>query len=363
MTNVCSTPDDLTRRIRNRVAIALFATLVLAACGGSSDESTPAPEGPTDPPEATAEAAPTVAATTEPSPTPEPTPTAEPAGRATIDDLLAIDEPLSIAHAGGDQEAPHSTFFAYDQAVASGAHVLEMDVLLTADGEVIVQHDDTVDRTTEASGPVSDLTLAEIQALDNAHWFSPQCWPCQDRPVEEYVYRGVRTGDQEPPPGASADDFRVVTLAEMAERYPTFAFDIEIKGDPEAALEVAAALASEIDRLDLTDSVVVVSFDDAALAAFEAAAPDVETSPAVGELTAWLLGGQPLEGHRIVQVPPEFQGTEVLNPAFWEAAELAGVSVWVWPSDAGTQENTEFYAQVISDGADGVIVGRPTQMP
>ena len=79
----------------------------------------------------------------------------------------------ALAHAGGDLAHPHSTMFAYAESVAEGAEVLELDVQLTADGVLVVQHDETVDKTTEATGPVIDLTLDEIQALDNAYWFSP----------------------------------------------------------------------------------------------------------------------------------------------------------------------------------------------
>ena len=60
-----------------------------------------------------------------------------------------------IAHAGGDQDYPHSTIYAYSQSAAAGADILELDVMMTADGALVVQHDDTVDRTTEATGPVA----------------------------------------------------------------------------------------------------------------------------------------------------------------------------------------------------------------
>ncbi|MEI8360387.1 MAG: glycerophosphodiester phosphodiesterase family protein, partial [Deltaproteobacteria bacterium] len=73
---------------------------------------------------------------------------------STVADLLALDRPIVIAHAGGDFEAPHSTLFAYTEAALRGVDVLELDVMLTADRVLVVQHDDTVDRTTEASGPV-----------------------------------------------------------------------------------------------------------------------------------------------------------------------------------------------------------------
>ena len=104
-----------------------------------------------------ATAAPPTTTTTMPLPRPE---------ASTLDGLLALGRPLVIAHAGGDQDHPHSTTYAYSRSAAAGADVLELDVQLTADGVLIVQHDDTVDRTTVTTGPVAELTLAEIQALD-----------------------------------------------------------------------------------------------------------------------------------------------------------------------------------------------------
>ena len=290
-------------------------------------------------------------------------PTPEPPGRPTITELLERPFPLNIAHAGGDLAAPHSTVYAFDQAIEAGAAVLELDVQLTGDGVLVVQHDDTVDKTTEATGPVIDLSLEELQALDNAYWFSPECWPCQDRPVAEYIYRGIRTGEVEPPTGYSPDDFRVPTFREIVERFPLMPLDIEIKGEYPQGFAVARALADEIAELGITENVVVVSFADDVLQAFELMAPDVETSPGTDELTSWFLTDTPLEGsHRVLQVPPAFEGVPVLTPLFWEKVERDGLSVWVWPNDASTQENQAFYQQLIAQGADGVIAGRPNEM-
>lgn len=284
--------------------------------------------------------------------------------RPTIDELLASGDVLNIAHAGGDQEWPHSTFYAFDRAVAAGADVLEIDVQLTGDGILIVHHDDTVDKTTEGTGRVDSYTFGEIAALDAGYWFADGCWPCRDLSEEEYLYRGVRTGDVPPPAGARPDDFRIISFAEFADRYPDQAFDVEIKGVAEAAEATAEALASEIDELDLTDNVVVVSFDDATIEHFRSVAPGVDVSPGIGALSAWLLEGVPLDSaYRIVQVPPMFGDVPVITPEFWAAVDAAGVSVWVWPDDAATQENTAFYQQMIDQGATGIIAGRPTAFP
>lgn len=270
---------------------------------------------------------------------------------------------MQLAHAGGDLEAPHSTRFAFEQAVAAGATALELDVQLTADGALVVQHDDTVDKTTDASGPVADLTLAEIQALDNAYWFSPACWPCQDRPVDEYVYRGVRTGAVAPPDGFSPDDFRVPTFREIAEAFPSLPLDVEIKGSGEAAAATAAALASEIAELGRADSVLVVSFDDEVVDAFHALAPDVEVSPGLQRLTAWFLDGAELDPmFRVLQVPPTQGEIQVVSAELVQRIHGEGRVVWVWADDAATQDTEEFYAQLIELGVDGIIAGRPGEL-
>ena len=282
---------------------------------------------------------------------------------ASIDDLLARDDVLAIAHAGGDQSGPHSTLFAYGQAVAAGVDVLELDVLTTADGVVVVQHDLTVEGTTNSTGVVAELTYAELDALDNAYWFSPACWPCRDLPDADYLWRGVRTGDKEPPVGYVADDFSVATLREVAERFPALPLDIEIKGEGDQAFAVAEALAAELTELGRLDSTVVVSFDDAVVDRFHELAPTVAVSPGLDRLTAWVLAGAELEDHfQIIQIPPFAQGLEVATAERIATAHAQGLEVWVWPDDASTQENEAFYRELIERGADGVIAGRPEQI-
>lgn len=75
-------------------------------------------------------------------------------------------EPVIIAHRGYSSEAPENTLAAFEAALDAGAHVLECDVHLSADGQVIVIHDETVDRTTDGAGAIASLTLAELKRLD-----------------------------------------------------------------------------------------------------------------------------------------------------------------------------------------------------
>ena len=289
---------------------------------------------------------------------------------STLDGLLALGRPLVIAHAGGDQDHPHSTLYAYAQSVAAGADVLELDVQLTADGALIVQHDDTVDRTTGTTGPVAGLTLAEIQALDSAHWFVPGLWGDRSRPAAEYVFRGVRTGAVEPPPGFTAEDFRVATFREVAERFPHHVLDVEIKiqrspdGEEDSRSGIAAAevLAAEIAELGREDSVIVACFDDGVLAAFQELAPGVATSPGSDEMVAWWLAGEELDPrYRVLQVPFTYGGIEVVEPDLVDRVHAEGRHVWVWLSGTDVLEERGFYADLLSRGVDGLLAGRPAE--
>jgi glycerophosphoryl diester phosphodiesterase len=373
------------------------ATIVAASC--SSDTDTTSADTSTADTEASTAAPDTVPAASAPTPTtvppdttaaPTTTPattapattsaTTAPAPRAldgvtppeagTVAELLALDRPIVIAHAGGDFEWPHSTMYAFTQAALAGADVLELDLMLTADDVLVVHHDDTVDRTTESTGAVRDLTYAELAALDNAHWFVPGAWSDRSRADDEYVLRGVRTGERPPPPGYGPDDFRVETFRSVAEAFPDHVLDAEIKvqrtaaGEPdlERAFRAARVLADEIGQLGRNDSVIVVSFDAAVIAAFHAAAPEVATSPALDTLVAWYAGG-PVEfapTDVVFQVPPFYQGVEVLTPDVVARAQQEGFEVWVWMDDTSTQEEADFYLLLLDRGVDGLLVSRPT---
>ena len=309
------------------------------------------------------------------TPTTEPPPTTTtivvpPPEASTVAELVALDRPLVIAHAGGDQDYPHSTIYAYTQSALAGADILELDVQLTADGVLIVQHDDTVDRTTEASGPVAELTLAEIQALDNAHWFVAGFWGDRTRPDSEYEFRGVRTGAVDPPPGFEADDFRVATFREVGERFPHHVLDVEIKlqrgadgeEDPATGIAAAEVLAAEIAELGREDSVIVACFNDEVLAAFSRLAPSVAATPGEAALVGWFLAGEALDPDlAVVQVPFTYGGLEVVTPDTVARVHGEGREVWVWLSGTDVVETREFYSELFALGVDGVIAGRPAE--
>jgi glycerophosphoryl diester phosphodiesterase len=273
--------------------------------------------------------------------------------------------PLNIAHQGGEIEAPSNTLFALKTARDKGADVLEIDVHATADGEIVVLHDATVDRTTDGSGRVDAMTLEQIKALDAAHWFVPGCGTCHGRPDADYAYRGYATGERRLPGRLrrrfSPNDFRIPTLREVLQTFPDALINIEIKATAPETAPYEEALAALLDEFGRTDDTIVVSFLDHATERFKLHAPLVST--AVGTAQAalfWASAQGPLPGapnprHHALQVPIELNGITVVTPDFVRRAHANGLAVHVWTiNDRATME------WLLDIGVDGVMTDRPT---
>ena len=336
-----------------RVA-ATAVVLLLAACARAGS-ATPSASGPATSGTATSEP-------TTPAPTTEPTPTIAPATAparpATVDDLLHLGRPIVLAHTGGEDQFPASTMFAFGESMKANVDALDLNVQLSRDGVLVVHHDDDVDGATNGHGKVADLDYADLRALDDAYWFTAEC-VCKDQPQSAYLYRGIRTGQRPPPPGYTADDFAIPTLRELVARYPTVPLNIEVKGEGAPAVAAARELLAELTELGRLDATVVSSFDDTVMDAVRQMAPTVETSPGLGASSAWVLSNMPLpSGQRILQLPPRYQGVEVLTPDVIARSHAAGYVIWVWPDDRSL-ENVDGYAGLLAEGMDGLNINFP----
>ena len=269
--------------------------------------------------------------------------------------------PLNIAHQGGEAEAPSSTLYALEIAVAGGADALELDVHATADGHLVVLHDPTVDRTTNGSGAVDSLTLAELRALDAAHWFVPGEGVVAGRGDADYVWRGVAIGEAPPPRGFTAADFTIPTLADVFERFPATLINVDIKQTVPVTRPYEQALADLIAAYDREDSTMVASFSDEALLTFRRAAAGVATSASPAEvLTFWTAvqgGAAPAEDvpYEAFQVPLTYEGVTVVDAAFVALAHDCGVAVHVW-----TIDDAPTMTALLDMGVDGVVTNRPS---
>lgn len=339
--------------MRRAAALALTA-LLIASCSDSAGPAT------TEGGSAGSTAAPTTAA---PSTTAAATTTTQPPRTypGTIDELLAIGRPIVLAHTAGEDEFPASTLYAFGESVKAGVDMLDLNLNITSDGELLVQHDETVDRNTDGTGAVVDMTFAEIQQLDGAYWFTEDCGACTDQPEDDYLYRGIRTGEVAPPPGYTADDFALPSLRQLVERFPDIPLNIEIKGSGDIAKRTADELAKQLVELGRAEASVVASFDDEIVSYFHSIAPDVEVSPGLNVLTAYVLERTPIpDGMRILQLPPEYSGLQVITGQLVADTKASGYPIWVWPNER-SQENLQSYRDFLSQGIEGLNINFPAQ--
>jgi glycerophosphoryl diester phosphodiesterase len=251
---------------------------------------------------------------------------------------------LNYAHQGGAKEGPSSTIAAMRAALDAGADALELDVHATVDGELVVCHDETVDRTTEGTGRIADLTLAELQQLDNAYWWSPG--RVVDHEVGPWPRRGQGIG--------------IATLREVLERFPGVLLNLDIKETAPAVPGYEQALASLLREYGRADDVMVASFHDVATERFSALAPEIGTSGGTGAVAEFFFAVRegrdpPATRHVALQVPPTYEDTVIVDSQFVAAAHEMGLAVHVWTIDEADEMQ-----RLISLGVDGIVTDRPS---
>ena len=260
---------------------------------------------------------------------------------------------IAYAHQGGAWESPSSTLHTIEQALAAGATGIELDVHATADGELVVCHDATVDRTTDASGTIASFTLAELRGLDFSYWWVPGADVTPGRPAAEYPFRGRAPADT---------SFGIATLREVLERFPGVVLNLDIKQTAPVVPAYEEALALLLAEFGRVDDVIVASFLDSATDAFRRCAPAVPTSAGTAATAeAWrAVQG----GHEMPDIPavayqvPERQGDlVVVDERFVEAAHRSGKAVHVW-----TVNDTESMERLLGLGVDGIISDVPTTL-
>lgn len=276
--------------------------------------------------------------------------------------------PLNIAHQGGEDEFPSNTMYAFRRALTVGADMLELDVGVTRDGQVVVMHDTTLDRTTNGRGTIASRTLAQVRRLDAAYWFSGGARAYDHgRARSAYRLRGIATGKRRPPAGFARSDFRVPTLREVLRAFPRTPINIEIKGrtKQEAVAEYvrnAEALARTLKGVARKD-LIVVSFKQEAVDRFHALRPAISVAPGIGGSSDYLLGGRsPGPGVVAFQLPITFvlngSRLEVTNAERVAQAHRDGYAWQVWFGD-DDPDAPATWRKLIAWKVDGVMTARP----
>ena len=223
---------------------------------------------------------------------------------------------VNIAHRGASAYAPENTFAAFDLALAMAADGLETDLRLTADGCVVLMHDETVDRTTDGKGKLANLTLAQVRALDAGSWFSPE-------------FAGER----------------VPTLVEFLAAFGgcvPLVLEVKDAGCVELALR-------EVLARGYLYTVTFTAFAIEPLERILALEPSARTGYLVMEANSALM--RELVGKGVTQVCPR---ANVITPEMVKAAHAAGLEVRAW----GVRDE-ELMLRVLDAGADGMTVNWP----
>lgn len=233
--------------------------------------------------------------------------------------------PLISAHRGGRQEAPENTIDAFRQAADSGIPGAECDLHISADGVPVVIHDATVDRTTNGTGEVHELTVEQLAALDARADFAD--WPT--------------------PP-------KVPTFAEVMRIATTIDYiEVEIKPDaPERIERLLPRVIEEIDRVNARKMVRFISFDPDICARCHELAPDIAVSLLTLQTTpkeiqdALRLGCNGIAGD-----------VRTLTKEFTDMAHHEGLTVTCW-----TVNDDRDFDNMVAWGVDVVTTDRPTHM-
>jgi len=292
------------------------------------------------------------------------------AASAASVNIFRQSHPWNICHQGGEDEAPGNTMYALKRCMKVGGDMLELDIGVTKDNKVIIQHNTTVDSRTSGTGEVASYTLAQIQKLDNAYWFSPTAdHYSHDKPASAYPFRGIATGKKKPPRGYKASDFRIASLTEVLKAFPKTPINLEIKGRTtkeaiDEYLTNARVLAAALKNVKRKD-IIVVSFKQPAVNEFHNLAPQIPVAPGVDGMVDFLLGGKsPGPGVIALQPPITYDypglGRVEIATADWIAKAHAAGYAWQNWFDGPDPDTAVSWAKMVERCDDGIMSSSPT---
>lgn len=231
-----------------------------------------------------------------------------------------------IAHRGYKDAAPENTLAAVKKAVQVGANMVELDVGLSKDGEVVVMHDDDLNRTTNGKGLVEEKTLQELKELDAGGWFNP-------------VFKGEQ----------------IPTLAEVLEYAKgKISVNIEIKSysvEKRSQVGIEKKVINLITQYGMEDYVMISSFSETAIKRVNLINPKVPTALLI--VTDGIFSSQ---SRKAANVKADFVnelGT-FINKGEIEKSHKNGLKV-----NAYTINDPNKMAKLIDNKIDGIITDRP----
>ena len=273
--------------------------------------------------------------------------------------LKDLDSFQVIAHRGASGHAPESSMAALELAHEWGVDYLELDIQMTADGELVAFHDDTLERTSNGEGHINDYTLAELKDLDTGSWFN-EAYP--DQADDAFV--GVE----------------ILTLEEVFNRFGQDArYYLETKS-PQLNPGVEAALVKRLEAFDMIDTgrVLIQSFAQESLLTIHELNdkipliqlvwyyPSEEDNSRLVEWTDVTPGPQEITDEDFQAVAEyavgmgtnlTYKGEEVIDAAFIQKAQENGLPVHIY-----TINETEQMQRLLGWGVDGLFTNYPDRL-
>lgn len=241
--------------------------------------------------------------------------------------------PLNIAHRGGAGLAPENTLAAFTSAATTWvADLIELDVHATADGHCVAIHDPTVDRTTDGTGAVATMPLAQIAGLDAGYRFTADGGAT-------FPFRGRGVG--------------IPTIEQVFEALPDMRFIIEVK-----AGAAQQPLFDAIDRFGMWQRVIAAGMYDRDRTLFHRHRGAISAS--TEDVRAWLVARRlrvsALMAPRfdVVQLPEMHEGRRIVDPSLIRSLQRRGIPVHVW-----TVNDPRDMERLLDWGVDGLVTDRP----
>lgn len=239
--------------------------------------------------------------------------------------------PFNVGHRGYSAAYPENTLVSIQASFGAGADITEIDLLKSSDGEVVIFHDDTLDRTTDGTGPVSAKTLAELQLLDAGSWFAPEF---AGEPIPTLV--------------------EALALQQQLGAGPLL---LDQKSGLTFGAEIAAALAAT--GASASEDIMVTAWTLAQVADIQAFLPDT--------LILWTAANTALPaGMTLADMQAAgVDGFSVIYesyaaaPTFIDQLHALGMYAYAWNADVLFPETVQKMQDAITMGLDGYIVNDP----
>ncbi|WP_042478471.1 glycerophosphodiester phosphodiesterase [Bacillus ndiopicus] len=237
-----------------------------------------------------------------------------------------MSKPAIFAHRGASGQYPENTMIAFEEALRTDVAGIELDVQMTKDGQLVIIHDERIDRTTNGQGFVKDFTLAELEALDAGGWFSSS-------------FAGERL------PTLDA------VLAWMKEEGNNLRLNIELKNDQIQYARLEEKALSLIKAYDLQERIIISSFNPFSLQRVRMQNPDIE----IGYLVLGVPDNALWIAREIGANAIHCQATYALSE-FGEKAKKAGFPLRIY-----TVNDEEEYQQLVEVGVEVIMTDFPSR--